>query len=179
MRSFHPPRRRRPALVLVLLSAAAVGAPLPAPAEESQEGEPVVEEGRTVSLEYTLKLDDGTTADSNVGGEPLVYQQGGGQILPALEKELEGMRIEESRQVTLSPEKGYGAVDPELFQEVETSLVPEDARSAGTQLVSEDNAGNRRLIRVHEVREEKTVIDFNHPLAGQTLHFDVKVLSVE
>lgn len=139
----------------------------------------VIEDGRTVSLEYTLTLDDGTQADGNVGGEPLKYEHGARQIVPGLEQALAGMKVNETKKVTVSPEEGYGQVNPALIQEVEAELVPEDARHAGAQLVSEDGAGNRRLIRVQEVRGERILLDMNHPLAGKTLQFDIKILGIE
>jgi len=139
----------------------------------------VIEDGKTVSLEYTLKLEDGTQADGNVGGEPLVYEQGAQQILPALEQAIAGMEESQTKEVTLEAEQAFGDVNPDLRQEVESEVVPEEARREGAQLVSEDPSGNRRLIRVHEVRDDKVVLDLNHPLAGQKLHFDVKVLKVE
>ena len=150
--------------------------PIPAGAEEEAG---VIADGRKVSLEYTLSLDDGTEVGSNVGGEALVYEQGTNKILPALETALVGMKEGESKKVTLTPADGYGEVDSELFQEVESNLVPEDSRVAGAQLLSEDPSGARQVIRVHEVKGEMVVLDLNHPLAGQTLHFDVKVLDVE
>ena len=140
---------------------------------------PVVADGRTVSIEYTLKLDDGTTADSNKGGEPLVFHQGQHEILPALEAALAGMKVGESRKVTLEPAKAYGEVDPKLVQEVEVDQIPADARVVGTQLVAQDPSGKQIPVRVKEVREDKIVMDLNHPLAGKTLHFDVKVLKIE
>lgn len=152
---------------------------LPAWAEGEDAGPKVVEQGSQVSIEYTLKLDDGSEADGNVGGAPLVYRQGGSQILPALEAELAGLKVNETRHVTLTPEQGYGVSNPELFQEVELERIPEDARKVGARLVSEDTSGNRRLVRVHEVKDEKVVLDFNHPLAGETLHFDVKIVAIE
>jgi FKBP-type peptidyl-prolyl cis-trans isomerase SlyD len=139
----------------------------------------VVADGATVSIEYTLTLDDGSQVDSNVGGEPLVYHQGGEQILPALEQALAGMAVDESKKVTITAEQGYGPVDPSLLEEVDANMVPEDGRTAGTQLVSEDASGNRRLVRVHEVKGDRIVLDFNHPLAGKTLHFDVKIVGIE
>jgi FKBP-type peptidyl-prolyl cis-trans isomerase 2 len=139
----------------------------------------VIEEGRTVSIEYTLKLDDGTVADTNVGGSPLVYQHGGQQILPSLEQALGGLAVNDTKQVDLSAEQGYGPVNPEAFQDVPVEAIPEEARQAGTTLVAEDRSGNRRPVRVHEVLEDKIVLNLNHPLAGQALHFDVKVLGIE
>jgi FKBP-type peptidyl-prolyl cis-trans isomerase 2 len=156
--------------LLVLLGTAAR-----AEEEESR----VIEDGRTVSIEYTLKLGDGSTADSNVGGEPLVYQQGQGQILPALERSLAGLQADDTKNVELSPEQGYGSSDPNAFRTVPLEAIPEDAREAGMQLISQSPDGQRRIVRVHEVRESEVVLDLNHPLADQTLHFDVRILGVE
>jgi len=162
------------------LPAALVCLAFPLAAAHGEEAKaPSVEAGRKVSIEYTLTLDDGKKADSNVGGEPLVFEQGAHQILPALEEALAGMKVSESRKVTLPPDKGYGAVMPQLIQEVDPKLIPEEARVAGAELAAEDEQGNRHFARVHEVREDKILVDMNHPLAGRTLHFDVKILSVD
>jgi FKBP-type peptidyl-prolyl cis-trans isomerase SlyD len=139
----------------------------------------VIEEGNTVSIEYTLTLDDGVTADSNVGGEPLVYQQGRQEILPALEEALVGLEVGDTKQVRLTEEQGYGPIHPEGFQDVTPEMVPEDARTVGTMLIATDPEGNQQPIRVHEVEDDKIVLDFNHPLAGQALNFDIRVLAIE
>ena len=154
--------------------------PTEATSEETEkEDRPmVVQDGRTVSIEYTLKLDDGSTADSNVGKQPLSYVQGEGQILPSLEDALEGMGVNDSRKVTLSAEEGYGTVDPERRQTVDPEQIPENAREVGAQLIASDGQGQRLPVRVHEVRDDAIVIDLNHPLAGQRLHFDVKVIGI-
>ena len=166
-------RRRTPSALLLCLL-------LPVAAASAEEAKPAsVAEGRQVSVEYTLTLDDGTKADTNVGGEPLVFQQGAHQILPALEEALDGMKVNESRKVTLPPEKGYGAVNPQLVQEVDLQLVPEDGRFAGAQLAAQDENGNQHHAVVREVREGKVLVDMNHPLAGKTLVFEVKVLAID
>ncbi|MGD1977610.1 MAG: peptidylprolyl isomerase [Gammaproteobacteria bacterium] len=173
--------RITPRLILGFLLFAC-GATAPAIAEENPgngEEKVVIESGRTVTIEYTLKLDDGTVADSNVGGEPLKYTQGEGQILPSLEKELEGMTEGDSRSVRVSAEDGYGDVNPEFFREVPEDSVPEDARKVGQVLYGEGPNGQPFQVRVHEVREEIIVLDLNHPLAGEALNFDVTVVSVE
>jgi FKBP-type peptidyl-prolyl cis-trans isomerase 2 len=139
----------------------------------------VVEEGRRVSIEYTLTFDDGTEPQSNVGAEPVVFEQGKQEILPALETALKGMKVSETRKVTLKAAEGYGEPDPRLLQEVDVAQIPEGARVAGTQLTAEDEQGHQRPVRVHEVRPDKIVVDLNHPYAGKTLHFDVKVLKIE
>ena len=145
---------------------------------QAEETPTVVSEGDRISIEYTLKLADGSTADTNVGGEALIYVQGQSQILPALEAELLGLEVGDTKQVSLSAAQGYGEVDQDLFQTVPASAVPEDARTVGTQLVAQTPSG-QRLVRVHEVMGEEIVMDLNHPLAGQALEFDVKILAIE
>jgi len=161
-----------------LATTACLALPLAAASAE-EEKVAVVEDGRRVSIEFTLSFDDGTEPETNVGAEPIVFQQGAHQILPALETALAGMKVSESRKVTLDPGKGYGERDPSLLQEVDAAQIPEGARVAGAQLTAEDAEGNQRLVRVHEVRADKVVVDLNHPLAGKTLHFDVKILKIE
>ena len=138
----------------------------------------MIKDGSTVSIEYTLKLADGSTADSNVGGEPLVYVQGEEQILPALESKLLGMKTEETREVTLSAEEGYGPVHQEGFQTVPLEMIPEEARHEGAQLVGQGPHGEPIHARVTELQDETATVDLNHPLAGQELHFEVKVLDI-
>jgi FKBP-type peptidyl-prolyl cis-trans isomerase SlyD len=139
----------------------------------------VIKNGNRVSIEYTLKLNDGSVAESNVGRDPLTYEHGKGEILPVLESSLEDLDVAQSKTVTLSPEQGYGPVQSELFQSVDSNVVPEEAQHRGARLVVTDAGGTERQIRVHEVRAEEIVLDLNHPLAGQHLHFDVKVLAIE
>ena len=165
------------ALALVSLCLAAVGAD----AEESEKKETntVIEAGSMVGLEYTLTLEDGTTADSNVGGEVLRVQQGSGQIIPGLDKELIGMSVGESKQLTVGPDQAYGEVDPAAFNEVPVSELPEDGRKPGAVLMTRDAQGNTRRLRVHKIEGEKATLDFNHPLAGKTLTFDVTIREIQ
>lgn len=141
----------------------------------------MITEGKKVSLEYTLATEGGETVDSNKGqdAEPLVYTQGNNEIIPALEEELNGMAAGDEKQVTLEPEKAYGPVDPEAYQEVPLEQIPENARQEGQLLIMQDQQGNKQQIRVSEVRESTALLDLNHPLAGETLHFDVKVVDVQ
>jgi FKBP-type peptidyl-prolyl cis-trans isomerase 2 len=148
-------------------------------AEESEKKEgTVIEAGSTVGIEYTLTLEDGTKVDSNVGGETLSFEQGSGQIIPGLDKELIGMRVGEAKSVTVSADEGYGPVDPAAFTEVPVSELPEEAREPGTALMARDAQGRVQRLRVDRIEGEKATLDFNHPLAGKTLVFDVKILEV-
>jgi hypothetical protein len=74
---------------------------------------------------------------------------------------------------------GYGEVDPEAFDQVELEGIPGDARQVGAMLVAEDDEGNQRSVRVHEVRADGVVLDLNHPLAGQALNFSVRIVAIE
>lgn len=147
------------------------------PATDSKPG--VVADGRRISIEYTLTTDDGKVADTNVGREPLVYQQGKSEILPALEQALAGLEKGQSKKVELTAEQGYGIVQPELMQTVPAEKIPEDARTPGTMLMAQSESGEQRPVRIHEVKGEEIVIDMNHPLAGKALTFDIRVLEVQ
>ncbi len=138
----------------------------------------MIEEGKKVSIEYTVFLEDKTPVDTNVGKDPLVFTHGRQQILPALESELTGLSKGETKKVTLTPEKAYGPINPEAVKEVNPELIPEKLRYEGAILVIPDENEGDILIRVKEVLPDKVTLDFNHPLAGQTLTFDVKILEV-
>lgn len=138
-----------------------------------------ISEGHRVGIEYTLKLDDGKVADTNVGKDPLVYMQGEGRILPALEAALEGLTVNDTKTVNLSAADGYGEVNPEGFQTIPLEQVPEEARTPGAILIASGPNGEQRRIRVDKITETDAVVDFNHPLAGKALTFDVKILSIE
>lgn len=148
---------------------------------ETQKGNTpmTISDGQTISMEYTLTLENKEVIDTNVGGEPLKFTQGAHQIIPGLERELEGMKKGESKQVTVAPELGYGPHNPEALKEVPIDQIPADARKVGLQLKGKDGQGRMVHPIVAEVREKVVVLDFNHPLAGQTLYFDIKILDIE
>jgi len=106
-------------------------------------------DGSRVSIEYTLTIDDGTVADSNVGEEPLIYEQGQSEILPALERALLGLAVGDTAVVTLEPDDGYGLVDDSLFETVPSSVCRRTAASR-SYLVAQAKTGERRQVRVHE-----------------------------
>lgn len=146
-------------------------------AEEKKAG--AATDGKQVSLEYTLTLEDKSKVDSNVGKEPLVVTLGDHQIIPGLEKQLVGMKTGESKRIEVSPEEGYGPVDPQRKQEVEKTKVPEDARKVGAKLTGQGPDGRMVFAQVTEVKDATLILDLNHPLAGKKLFFDVKMLKIE
>jgi FKBP-type peptidyl-prolyl cis-trans isomerase SlyD len=137
-----------------------------------------ISDGNTVSIEYTLTLDNGQVIDSNVGQQPLTFQQGQGQIISGLESELLGMEPGEEKTVTVSPEQGYGPVRNEAILTFKRDQLPEDAQEVGAQIQAQGPNGQTLQGKVASLTDEKATLDFNHPLAGENLHFEVKILKV-
>lgn len=133
--------------------------------------------GKVISLEYTLKLEDNQVVDTNVGKDPLTYTQGANQIIPGVESAVEGMTVGESKHVVVAPSKGYGDRNLNAFQEIRKAKVPKDIR-VGTRLHGKDKAGHDVRPIVIEVKDDTVLLDFNHPLAGKTLFFDLKVVNI-
>jgi FKBP-type peptidyl-prolyl cis-trans isomerase SlyD len=133
---------------------------------------------KVVSLAYTLRDDDGEIIDHSENGSPLLYLHGAQNIVPGLEEQLEGIAEGESVKATVSPEKGYGPRIGEA-QEVPRNLFPADAELvAGMQVVAHDDDGRQIPFFITGITEDTITVDPNHPLAGETLHFEVKVESL-
>jgi FKBP-type peptidyl-prolyl cis-trans isomerase SlyD len=139
----------------------------------------MIENGSVVSIEYTLSDEGGTVIESNKGKDPLTYTHGEGQIIPGLEKGLSGMHTEEQKKIRIEPEDAYGPVNPQAYQEVPRADVPAEALKLGAMLVAKSQDGTTFPTRIREIKEQTVVLDFNHPLAGKTLNFDVKILDVQ
>jgi FKBP-type peptidyl-prolyl cis-trans isomerase SlyD len=135
--------------------------------------------GHVVAIDYRLHLGDGKVVDASEPGDPLSYLHGTGQIVPGLEKALEGLVVGDARQVVVSPEDGYGPSDPEAVQEVPRTAFPAELKpEIGMELVAQGPAGEPVPFVVKDVKLETVVVDMNHPLAGKTLHFDVTVKDI-
>ncbi len=142
------------------------------------EGETMIENGKQVAIEYSVFSDDNVQIDSNVGKDPLIFLFGSHQILPALEEALRGLEVGDNKEVILNPEHAYGDVNPHAYKKVAAKMIPEDLRFEGALLVVSDEQFGEMLIRVANLEEEEVVLDFNHPLAGKTLKFNVKVIDI-
>ena len=135
-----------------------------------------VQDGVVVSMEYTLHV-DGELLDTSEGQGPLHFLVGYGNIISGLESEMMGMKIGDSKDVVVQPEDGYGEFDDEAFMEVPRKDFPKDMPvEVDAELTVRDNEGNARYARVESVEGEIVRLDFNHPLAGAELHFNVKVV---
>jgi FKBP-type peptidyl-prolyl cis-trans isomerase SlyD len=133
-----------------------------------------------VSLEYTLKLDNGQAIDSSIGREPLDFLQGHGQIIPGLEQSLYGMAVNDEKSVVIAPIDGYGEPNPENFELVPKNTFPQDMELAEGMVLSIRDTNSGQIFQAHivEIRSDSVLLDLNHPLAGETLYFDVKIIAL-
>lgn len=131
-----------------------------------------------VSIEYTLTDDQGNVIDSSAGGEPLAYLHGAGNIIPGLEAALEGKAVGDAFKISIAPADGYGEKNESMLQQVPREMFQGvDVIEAGMQFHAQTDHG-MQVITVTAVESDLVTVDGNHPLAGQNLHFDVKVLEV-
>ncbi|WP_069383478.1 FKBP-type peptidyl-prolyl cis-trans isomerase [Halomonas caseinilytica] len=137
-----------------------------------------IAQNSVVAFHYTLTNDAGEVLDSSEGREPLTYLHGAGNIIPGLEKEMEGRAAGDKLQAQVTPEEGYGEVQPQLVQEV-----PRDAFQGvenvepGMQFQAQTQGGPL-MVTVTQVEGDTVTVDGNHPLAGQQLNFDVEIAEV-
>ena len=137
-----------------------------------------IAQNAVVSFHYTLTNNEGEVLDSSEGREPLAYIHGAGNIVPGLEKELDGKTSGDELKVAVSPEEGYGEVQEALVQEVprEAFQGVEDIE-AGMQFQAQTQGGPL-MVTDTKVEGDTVTVDGNHPLAGETLNFDVQITNV-
>jgi FKBP-type peptidyl-prolyl cis-trans isomerase SlyD len=134
-----------------------------------------------VTLDYTLRGDDGEVLDTSDGddGEPIAYVHGYGMLVPGLETALTGLAVGDEREIVVPAEAGYGERDEDLVLEVDPSDFPHPEKvKPGDEYVAEAPDGDEILMRVLERRSDAVIVDANHPLAGRTLHYSVTVRGV-
>jgi FKBP-type peptidyl-prolyl cis-trans isomerase SlyD len=128
-----------------------------------------------VSIDFTLTDNEGTEIDSTTGQDPLVYLHGHGSLLPAIEEALEGKAVGDNISLTLDPAAAYGVRDEAQVSMMPLSALPEDEEIVvGMQFHAEDE-GSQRLVTITKIEGDQVTIDGNHPLAGQTLSFEIAV----
>lgn len=137
-----------------------------------------IAENSVVSLDYSLHLGDGVIIDKSEPGDPLVYLHGSGQIVPGLENALAGLAPGESKKVTVSPKEGYGERDEKQVQTLPIAAFGGQPVKAGDELVAVNDDGDQIPLKIVRVAGDQVTVDFNHPLAGATLHFSVEVKDV-
>lgn len=134
--------------------------------------------GMVVTMHYTLTNDGGDVLDSSRDSEPLAYLHGRGNIIPGLEKALDGVQAGHKSKITVTPVDGYGEKNAELVFEAKRDQFPPDMTLALGERVYAEGPSGPISFTVVELTDTGAVLDGNHPLAGQTLHFDVEIVSV-
>jgi len=137
-----------------------------------------VENRRYVTIEYSLSLDSGEVVDQSTAEEPLGFLFGSGQVIRGLENGLEGMEAGAAAKVTVEACDGYGEPNPALYREIPRENFPADLDIQAGMGFEAKGPHGPVTFRVREVRDDEVVADFNHPLAGERLHFDVKIADV-
>ena len=138
-----------------------------------------ITENSAVSFHYRLTDNQGQEIDSSAGQDPLAYLHGAGNIIPGLEKALEGKSVGDQMVVEVSAEEGYGPVQKELIQEVpRSSFQGVDSIEVGMQFEAQTGQGGAVPVTVTLVTDETVTVDGNHPLAGKDLNFDVTIADV-
>mgnify|MGYP001064109931 CR=1 FL=1 len=139
----------------------------------------MVTEGKYVAIHYTGKFDNGQVFDSSLDGAPFEFQAGAGMVIPGLDRAVLGMKLNEEKDIVIAPEDGYGDYDENLIyafplEEVQQQFTPEVGMTIGLQM--ENGAQIPAIIK--EITNDEVIVDMNHPLAGKTLHFHVKVINI-
>lgn len=134
---------------------------------------------KAVSIDYTLTNDSGEVIDSSAGGAPLVYLHGCGNIIAGLEKALEGKQVGDQLNVAIEPEDAYGEYSAELVAVLDRSMFEGvDELEVGMQFHASAPDGGMQVVTIRDIDGDDVTVDGNHPLAGQRLNFDVKVVNV-
>ena len=137
-----------------------------------------IENNQVVGIEYELKEKGGNEViDSNKGQAPLEFIVGKGQIIPGLEKELIGMNVGDKKQITVPASEAYGEVNPDAVDELPKEQFAGIDLQPGLPLYGQGENGETIQVVVKEVKDDSVVIDYNHPLAGKDLVFDVNVVN--
>lgn len=138
-----------------------------------------IKNGSQVKFDYTLTV-DGKKVDSSQNRGPLAYTQGDKRIIPGLSRQLEGLKAGDERDIAVAPEEAYGERDPKALREVERSKLPSTIQpEVGMPLQVQGPEGSVSIVSIAEVKKDSVVVDFNHPLAGKTLNFHIKIVSVQ
>jgi FKBP-type peptidyl-prolyl cis-trans isomerase 2 len=140
---------------------------------------PVIGAGKKVTLDYTLTVDN-KQVETSVGKTPLTYVAGAHSIIPGLESQLNSMRVNEEKVIKVAAKDAYGEVDPKAFKEFPLTSLPKGMTpKVGLILQATAPDGSKFPAVISELKGDKVVLDFNHPMAGKDLTFKVKILKIE
>jgi peptidylprolyl isomerase len=139
-----------------------------------------VQDGDTVSLHYTGTLNDGTVFDSSEAGQPLSFTVGSGEVIPGFDDGVRGMEVGETRDISIAPEQAYGEYYEELVRVVPRAAFPPNVTPAvGMGFELELPSGQTLPVRIIDIEGDEVTLDANHLLAGETLNFKIRLLSID
>lgn len=138
-----------------------------------------IDEGMEVTLHFTLKLEDGTVVDTTKDKTPAMFQMGDGNLPPGFEHPLKGMTDGENGTFEIAPEHAFGQHNPQNIQRMKRDVFDDEEPEIGTVMSFADANGDELPGVISEIEENMVVVDFNHPLAGRTLTFEVEILGVK
>jgi peptidylprolyl isomerase len=140
----------------------------------------VVKKGDTVKVEYVGKLEDGTVIDSSdQHDKPLEFVAGEGQLIKGFDDAVMGMEEGDEKEVTITPNEGYGEHNPELVRDMPRNIFPEDQKLEKNMVYILNLPDGRKIpVRISDFSEETVKVDLNPPLAGKTLIFKIKLLEI-
>ena len=140
-----------------------------------------MKEGKTVSVHYVGTFDDGTEFDnSRSRGEPMTFQLGAGQVIPGFDSAISEMEVGDVRDVHLEPAQAYGDIDPTANQEVSLEMFPSDFEfKEGATVYGQTQDGRQMMASIMSVGDDSVKLDFNHPMAGKNLNFNIELVSVQ
>lgn len=137
-----------------------------------------IENGNTVSVHYTGKLEDGTVFDTSEGRDPLTFEVGSGQLIAGFDNAVQGKEAGDKVTTEIAPEDGYGAHNPEMVQDMPRERIQGVDLELGQVLGLEDQNGQPFQAQVVGLTDDVVKLDFNHFLAGKTLIFDIEIVNV-
>ncbi len=140
----------------------------------------VVTKGDKVKVEYIGSLEDGTVFDRSKEGNPLLFSVGSRQVIPGFEQAVEGMKLNEEKKVNIKIEDAYGPRREDLVRDLPKTSLPEDLKmEKGKILRLKTEEGRIVMGKIVDIKEDNLMVDFNHPLAGKNLTFELKVVGIE
>lgn len=139
-----------------------------------------VKKGDKIKVDYTGTFEDGTVFDSSEKhGQPLEFEVGGGQLVKGFDETVVGMEKGEEKEVTLKPEDAYGQPNPQLVQKAPREQFPKDQEIKPGMMIGVGLPDGRQIpALIKDVNDKEVTLDLNHPLAGKTLKFKIKVVEI-
>lgn len=139
----------------------------------------VAKKDNVVKVHYTGKLDNGEIFDTSKEREPLEFKIGEGKLIAGFENGVIGMKLQESKTIKIASKEAYGEKKPELMIEVKKQQLPDNLTpEIGMELVSKRQDGQEQIVKIAEIKDATVVIDANHPLAGEDLTFEIKLVEI-